>query len=421
MNIKEQINLAKLSGGTEKVRSKVSRTSMHDAASSIIIEHLLELRKWLQKWTAGKPNLPEEDVCAALENDLEELLGGNTRFFTQSSLELWSITGVKLYSFLTKHICSRPFKFALILSQRTDWETWHLVLITLSDTKGVSSGNTSRGSCKWCPIWYMILSCTQSWMGGLSLDGWLYFYGTQRLRTPRCIWFILRTWISCQHKHYWLDVITGRPIMHYWWLSNNLSTVHSQHPNLKGKVPFPPSSAYVHSMVWPPNPFLHWVLWVLQPHVLVVGSLQQSPGSKPQYMPDVCSTRWHETYCHQRFLAWFKCPMLGPSRAICSDLHGWPPTTSETHGDSQHFPKAPRHNPFTNLRCEWEERGCSSSRMAHNSGSQTLPVQFTSSSGTQVILLHQFCHDHGWQQSPSSWFCHFTTPNHVQTVDWKNC
>ena len=78
MNIKEQINLAKLSGGTKKVRSKVSGTGMHDTASSIIIEHLLELGKWLQKQTAGKPNLPEEDVHATLENDLKELLGGNT-------------------------------------------------------------------------------------------------------------------------------------------------------------------------------------------------------------------------------------------------------------------------------------------------------------------------------------------------------
>ena len=47
VNIKEQINLAKLSGRTKKVRSKVSRTGTHDAASSIIIEHLLELGKWL--------------------------------------------------------------------------------------------------------------------------------------------------------------------------------------------------------------------------------------------------------------------------------------------------------------------------------------------------------------------------------------
>ena len=51
---------------------------MHDTASSIIIKHLLELRKWLQKQTAGKPNLPKEDVHATLENNLKELLGGNT-------------------------------------------------------------------------------------------------------------------------------------------------------------------------------------------------------------------------------------------------------------------------------------------------------------------------------------------------------
>ena len=36
-SIKEQIELAKLSGGTEKVKNKVSTTGIHDAASADII------------------------------------------------------------------------------------------------------------------------------------------------------------------------------------------------------------------------------------------------------------------------------------------------------------------------------------------------------------------------------------------------
>ncbi|KAI9566585.1 hypothetical protein HD554DRAFT_2205888 [Boletus coccyginus] len=68
-NIKEQINLAKLSSGTEKVKNNVSMTGMHDAASTTIIQHLLEL---------GKQLLAEGNVCAALEKDLEELLKDKT-------------------------------------------------------------------------------------------------------------------------------------------------------------------------------------------------------------------------------------------------------------------------------------------------------------------------------------------------------
>ena len=75
-SIKEQIELAKLSGGTEKVKNKVSTTGIHDAASAAIVQHLLELGKRLRKRTAGKPRLAEDDVRAALEKDLDELLKG---------------------------------------------------------------------------------------------------------------------------------------------------------------------------------------------------------------------------------------------------------------------------------------------------------------------------------------------------------
>ena len=77
-DIKEQIDLAKLSGGTEKVKHKISTTGMHDAASASVVQHLLELGKCLRKQTAGKPRLAEDDIRVALENDLEELLRGQS-------------------------------------------------------------------------------------------------------------------------------------------------------------------------------------------------------------------------------------------------------------------------------------------------------------------------------------------------------
>ncbi|KAI9458787.1 hypothetical protein HD554DRAFT_2207048 [Boletus coccyginus] len=61
--------LQMLSGGTEKVKNKVSMTGMHNAASTTIIQHLLEL---------GKCLLAEGDVHATLEKDLEELLKDKT-------------------------------------------------------------------------------------------------------------------------------------------------------------------------------------------------------------------------------------------------------------------------------------------------------------------------------------------------------
>lgn len=70
--------MARLPGGTEKVKNKVSTTGTHDAASTAIVQHLLELGKRLRKRTAGKPSLTEDNVCAALEKDLEELLNGKS-------------------------------------------------------------------------------------------------------------------------------------------------------------------------------------------------------------------------------------------------------------------------------------------------------------------------------------------------------
>jgi hypothetical protein len=68
--------LSKLSGGTEKVKTKISKTGTHDAATTAIVNHLLELGKRLRKREAGKPAKPEDEVRAELEQEFEVLLGG---------------------------------------------------------------------------------------------------------------------------------------------------------------------------------------------------------------------------------------------------------------------------------------------------------------------------------------------------------
>ncbi|KIJ11470.1 hypothetical protein PAXINDRAFT_84506, partial [Paxillus involutus ATCC 200175] len=74
--IKNQIELAKLSGGTEKVKTDVSKTGIRDAATTAIVERLLELGKSLRKREAGKPVLSEDQVRIQLESELNALLGG---------------------------------------------------------------------------------------------------------------------------------------------------------------------------------------------------------------------------------------------------------------------------------------------------------------------------------------------------------
>ena len=76
--IKHQIQLSILSGGTEKVRSAVSQSGIKDAATAAIIDQLLELGKVLRKRTAGKPAVPQADITAHLENELDVLLRGKS-------------------------------------------------------------------------------------------------------------------------------------------------------------------------------------------------------------------------------------------------------------------------------------------------------------------------------------------------------
>ncbi|KAF8433782.1 hypothetical protein L210DRAFT_3614045 [Boletus edulis BED1] len=76
--IKRQIELSKLSGGTDKVNKSVSQTGVRDATSTAIVNRLLELGKALRKKTAGKPTMSEAQVTARLEHELESLLGGRS-------------------------------------------------------------------------------------------------------------------------------------------------------------------------------------------------------------------------------------------------------------------------------------------------------------------------------------------------------
>ncbi|KAF8438190.1 hypothetical protein L210DRAFT_3679452 [Boletus edulis BED1] len=76
--VKHQIELAKLSGGTEKVKNAVSKTGIRDNATAAIVDRLLALGKVLRKRTAGRPALSEAEVTARLNSELDALLGGQS-------------------------------------------------------------------------------------------------------------------------------------------------------------------------------------------------------------------------------------------------------------------------------------------------------------------------------------------------------
>ncbi|KAF9229198.1 hypothetical protein BS17DRAFT_792175 [Gyrodon lividus] len=73
---KQQLELEKQSGGTEKVKNAVSKSGICDASSAAIMDHLLDLGKQLRKREAGTPAIPEAEVCAELEHEFEVVLAG---------------------------------------------------------------------------------------------------------------------------------------------------------------------------------------------------------------------------------------------------------------------------------------------------------------------------------------------------------
>ncbi|KAI5998991.1 hypothetical protein F5J12DRAFT_895399 [Pisolithus orientalis] len=74
--IKKQVELAKLPGGTEKLKGAVASSGICDPVSMSIINHLLELGKQLRKCKAGVPAKPEAEVQVKLEKEFELALGG---------------------------------------------------------------------------------------------------------------------------------------------------------------------------------------------------------------------------------------------------------------------------------------------------------------------------------------------------------
>ncbi|KAI9571213.1 hypothetical protein HD554DRAFT_1998148, partial [Boletus coccyginus] len=76
--IKDQIQLSMLSGGTEKVKKAVSRSGIKDSATATIVDRLLVLGKMLRKKTAGGPRLSEAEVMTRLNSELDLLLAGQS-------------------------------------------------------------------------------------------------------------------------------------------------------------------------------------------------------------------------------------------------------------------------------------------------------------------------------------------------------
>ncbi|KIJ11662.1 hypothetical protein PAXINDRAFT_164082 [Paxillus involutus ATCC 200175] len=76
--IKGQFSAVVLSGATEKVKTLVSTTGIHDTISQGILNTLIEMGKKLCKREAGTPAMPESEVRAVLEKELVDFLGGKT-------------------------------------------------------------------------------------------------------------------------------------------------------------------------------------------------------------------------------------------------------------------------------------------------------------------------------------------------------
>ncbi|EGO30328.1 hypothetical protein SERLADRAFT_404552 [Serpula lacrymans var. lacrymans S7.9] len=75
--ILQQVDISLKSGGTEKVKNAGTNSGICDSTSASIVQQLLAQCKQLQKREAGKPALPESEVCQRLEQELETLLRGS--------------------------------------------------------------------------------------------------------------------------------------------------------------------------------------------------------------------------------------------------------------------------------------------------------------------------------------------------------
>jgi len=76
--IKHQIRLSTLSGGTDKVKTAVSQSGIRDSATTAIVDWLLDLGKVLRKRVAGKSALSDAEVARCLDTELNALLGSQS-------------------------------------------------------------------------------------------------------------------------------------------------------------------------------------------------------------------------------------------------------------------------------------------------------------------------------------------------------
>lgn len=72
--IREQQRLSTLSGGTEKIKNAMAATGVKDTSTMAIINHVLDMGKRLRKPVGGEPKMPEAELCAKLEKELDDLL-----------------------------------------------------------------------------------------------------------------------------------------------------------------------------------------------------------------------------------------------------------------------------------------------------------------------------------------------------------
>ncbi|KAI6095149.1 hypothetical protein F5141DRAFT_1013825 [Pisolithus sp. B1] len=74
--IKNQFEMAVLSGASMKIQASVSSTGVHDSLSLSILNMVVEMGKRLHKQGSGNRVLQESEIKAMLEKELTELLGG---------------------------------------------------------------------------------------------------------------------------------------------------------------------------------------------------------------------------------------------------------------------------------------------------------------------------------------------------------
>ncbi|EGO04434.1 hypothetical protein SERLA73DRAFT_148946 [Serpula lacrymans var. lacrymans S7.3] len=115
--ILQQVDISLKSGGTEKVKNAGTNSGICDSTSASIVQQLLAQCKQLQKREAGKPALPESEVCQRLEQELETLLRG---------------------SMLDNNINPLLGMPAVVIHQDTPTEILHTVLLGVTQLESIS-------------------------------------------------------------------------------------------------------------------------------------------------------------------------------------------------------------------------------------------------------------------------------------------